>query len=281
MRQTMVFLILLCSMIAVAKAFAGPQTPVALLIYQQTNALANKNDALRVGPLQMVSSGGGSSSPTSTSTIAATLKTPAALYEGAVAAGAAKAQAPAGKIFKLGVVAGCHIAFGAYLALTVGGACPGIAADNPGLQKLIFGAIGLPTGLIMVLVTGAELFTGNTALVTGAYMEGKITKQQLFKNWICSYAGNFVGSLLLAWLAYKSGTLGTGPAAVNIAIAKCSSPWDVAFYRGILCNWLVCMAVYMASGCSTMIGKMSEFLRRLGFVAHNGTILFTTKTHLT
>jgi formate transporter len=63
---------------------------------------------------------------------------PAALYQGAVAAGAAKATAPWKKIFTLGIVSGCHIAFGAYLAITVGGACPGIAAENPGLQKVRF-----------------------------------------------------------------------------------------------------------------------------------------------
>ncbi len=61
---------------------------------------------------------------------------PPALYQGAVAAGAAKATAPVGKIFRLGLVAGAHIAFGAYLAITVGGACPGIASENPGLQKV-------------------------------------------------------------------------------------------------------------------------------------------------
>lgn len=64
------------------------------------------------------------------------LKSPPALYEGAVAAGAAKAKANWGKIFKLGIASGCHIGFGAYLAITVGGACPGIAAENPGLQKV-------------------------------------------------------------------------------------------------------------------------------------------------
>ena len=102
-------------------------------------------------------SGGDSAPPTD-------LKPPAALYQGAVAAGTAKGKSDPGKIFKLGVVSGCHIAFGAYLAITVGGACPGIAAENPGLQKIIFGAFGLPFGLIMTLVTGGELFTGNTAL---------------------------------------------------------------------------------------------------------------------
>lgn len=119
------------------------------------------------------------------------------------------------------------------------------------------GAFGLPFGLIMTLVTGGELFTGNTALVTAAYKEGKIGAKDLTKNWISSYAGNFVGSLVLAYLVYKSGTLGNGPGAVAIATGKCSLPWDVAFVRGILCNWLVCMGVYMASGCSSMAGKMT------------------------
>lgn len=189
------------------------------------------------------------------------LKAPPALYEGAVAAGTAKASASFGKIFKLGVVAGAHIGIGALLALSVGGACPAMAQENPGLQKFLLGAVGLPTGLIMTLVTGAELFTGNTALVTAAYMEGTVTKKALAKNWIASYLGNFVGSVLLAYMAYKSGVLGAGPAAVNIAVAKCSSTWEATFYRGILANWLVCMAVYMASGCSTMIGKMSTCYR--------------------
>lgn len=109
----------------------------------------------------------------------------------------------------------------------------------------------------MTLVTGGELFTGNTALVTAAYKEGEVELKDLVKNWVSSYAGNFVGSLILAYLAFKSGTLASGPGAVAIATAKSSLPWDVAFVRGILCNWLVCMAVYMASGCSSMIGKMT------------------------
>lgn len=185
------------------------------------------------------------------------VKSPADLYEGAAAAGAAKAAAPWSKILKLGIVSGAHIGFGSYLAITVGGACPGIAEANPGLQKIIFGAFGLPFGLIMTLVTGGELFTGNTALVTAAVQEGKATYKDLAKSWASSYVGNFIGSLILAYLAFKSGTLGNAPASVAIATAKCSLGFDVAFVRGILCNWLVCMAVYMASGCASMIGKMT------------------------
>lgn len=207
--------------------------------------------AARQVAVQMSSGGGGSAEAVPE------LKPPAALYQGAVAAGAKKASASFANIFKLGIVSGCHIGFGIYLAISVGGACPGIMAENPGLQKIILGAFGLPFGLIMTLVTGGELFTGNTALVTGAYMEGQIEGKDLAKNWVASYLGNFVGSLILAWLAYKSGTLGAAPGAVNIATAKCSAAWGVAFTRGILCNWLVCMAVYMASGASSMIGKMT------------------------
>merc|ERR1719487_2906308 len=82
--------------------------------------------------------------------------------------------------------------------LSVGGACPGLAATNPGLQKIVSGAFGLPFGLLMTLITGAELFTGNTALVTAAAYEGEASGEQLVKSWGVSYAGNFVGSLLLA-----------------------------------------------------------------------------------
>ena len=109
----------------------------------------------------------------------------------------------------------------------------------------------------MVLVSGAELFTGNTALVTAAYKEGKTSGGALLKNWITSYLGNFVGSLILAYLVHASGTLGALPGAVNLATAKANLSFVQAFSRGILCNWLVCMAVYMASGCSSMIGKMT------------------------
>lgn len=180
------------------------------------------------------------------------------IYEGAVSAGVVKANKSFRKIFKLGVVAGVYIAFGMYLSLAVGGNCPGITRDNPGLMKFIMGSIGIPTGQFMALVLGAETFTGNTALVTSAYMEGRVRRKALVNNWIASYLGNFSGAVLLAWLAYRGGTLVANPTMMGLAMAKCSLAWDVAFIRGMLCSWLMCTAVYMASGCSTMIGKMSK-----------------------
>ena len=80
--------------------------------------------------------------------------TPVEGYAGAVAAGEKKANMSPSKIFGLSMLSGCHIGFGAFLMLSVGGACPGLAATNPGLQKIILGAFGLPFGLFMTLMTG-------------------------------------------------------------------------------------------------------------------------------
>jgi formate/nitrite transporter len=186
----------------------------------------------------------------------ALVATPPAGYDGAVAAGEKKANMPAGKIFNLGVLSGAHIGFGAFLMLSVGGACPGLAATNPGLHKIVLGAFGLPFGLMMTLLSGAELFTGNTALVTMAVLEDKATTKQLAKSWLASYAGNFVGSLLLAALAFAGGTLVNGGASVAVAGVKTSLTFQQAFVRGIMCNWLVCMAVYLASFAKDVAGKM-------------------------
>ena len=74
----------------------------------------------------------------------------------------------AGKTFLLGILGGAFIGFGSFMAISIGGACPGLVATNPGLQKMVYGAFGLPFGLFLVLLCGAELFTGNTALLTAA-----------------------------------------------------------------------------------------------------------------
>jgi formate/nitrite transporter len=162
------------------------------------------------------------------------------------------------KIFGLGMLSGAHIGFGAYLMLSVGGASPGIAAANPGLHKILLGAFGLPMGLFMTIMTGAELFTGNTALVTMARLEGEATTEGLAKSWVMSYLGNLVGSVAFAYLVFLGGTMGpAGGASVAVAGVKTSLPFVQAFVRGILCNWLVCMAVYVQSFAKDMVSKMT------------------------
>jgi formate/nitrite transporter FocA (FNT family) len=166
------------------------------------------------------------------------LALPAEGYEGAVGAGAKKASNTASKIFALGMMSGAHIGFGGFLMMSVGGSSPALAIANPGLSKIVLGAFGIPFGLMMTLVTGAELFTGNTALVTAALIEGKVKAGQLAKSWIASYAGNFVGSVALAALVFHGGTLAVSPAPVAMATFKVSLSFKQAFIRGILCNWL-------------------------------------------
>jgi formate/nitrite transporter len=189
---------------------------------------------------------------------------PAAGYEGAVAAGVKKAELSIAKCFVLAIASGTHIAFGAFLALTIGGDCPGIAATDPGAKKMIFGAFGLPFGLFMTVITGSELFTGNAALVPLAYLEGKATVPQVVKSLVVSWVGNLVGSLFLVWLVHTGGTLAGGCentenghlcTAIKIADAKVYKPFDVVFAKAIMCNWLVCMAVYMASFARDATGK--------------------------
>ncbi|CAM9515770.1 unnamed protein product [Discosporangium mesarthrocarpum] len=196
------------------------------------------------------------------------IKAPPDMYQNAVNVGEKKAAAPASKTFLMGIISGCHIAFGGLLALTVGGNCPGIAAANPGLQKMIFGAFGLPFGLFMTVVGGGELFTGNTAVVTAAKIEGKATTGGLLKNWIFSYLGNFAGSLLLVTLVSQAGIIANPATVMGIASAKTSLTFAQAFTRGVLCNWLVCMAVYMSISASDAFGKFCAiFLPISAFVA--------------
>merc|ERR1719235_77217 len=184
------------------------------------------------------------------------LAAPSAGFQGAVAAGEMKASMAPDNIFILGILAGAQIGFGAYLMLSVGAACPGLLETNPGLHQIVLGAFGLPFGLLMVVMSGTELSTGNYAVVTMALLEGRATKAELIKNWSLSFLGNLVGSLGFVLLVYFGNTLGASPAAGKIAVVKTSLPFGVAFVRGIMCNWLVCMAVYLASFAKDAIGKL-------------------------
>lgn len=185
---------------------------------------------------------------------------PAAGYEAALAAGVKKAQLSIAKCFVLALASGTHIAFGAFLALTIGGDVGAIKTSDPGAQKMIFGAFGLPFGLFMTVITGSELFTGNAALVPLAVLEGKASWAQLVKSLVVSWIGNLVGSLFLCWLVKMGGTLDTGCedeacAAVSIATAKVGKDINHVLAKAVMCNWLVCMAVYMASFARDATGK--------------------------
>src|SRR3989338_5126834 len=169
--------------------------------------------------------------------------------------------------FTLSVLAGVFIAFGAILFTLV-------VHDSKfsfGLTQLI-GGLSFCLGLILVVVAGAELFTGNNLLVM-AYISKKITLRQVIENWVIVYLGNFIGAVSMALWIYltkhwQANSSLVGAKALLIANAKVSLPFLVAFSRGVLCNELVCLAVWLCmSGRSTTDKILSILFPITAFVA--------------
>ena len=168
----------------------------------------------------------------------------------------AKANFRKSKTFVLAIAAGALIAFGAQVSLNV---MTGTEAVSWGFAKLI-GAMTFATGLMMVVLTGAELFTGNV-MMTFSVIEKKTSLAKLLRNWTIVYIGNFVGSVLLATIIYFTGCSHNSHEALGVlglttAYTKVNLTFVEAFTRGILCNWLVCLAIWMASSSRHVIGKI-------------------------
>ena len=187
-----------------------------------------------------------------------------AIYNKASDMGAYKANLPWWKTIILGAVAGCYVSLGGSLLLTVGPNCMGIGASNPGLQKYIIGAIGFPYALLAILTCGAELFTGNTALVTTAVLEKKATVKQLVKSWTCSYLGNAIGCAIGIFLFYNTGLMPQFHGSEGFALVKTASPLKETFVKAILANWFVCLAVWQSIAAQSFGGK---FIACLGPVS--------------
>jgi formate/nitrite transporter len=171
----------------------------------------------------------------------------------------AKRDTASNKVFVLAILAGGYIAMGSLLALVIGGAMPGLAETNPGLQKFFFGAV-FPLGLILCAVAGAELFTGNTAYFIPSVLSKRMSVKVPLKNWTIVYLGNFIGSLIVAYfLVYLTEVLMNSPSldsAINIAIAKTSNPFYKTFLKGIACNWMVALAMWLAYAAKDITGKI-------------------------
>jgi len=188
--------------------------------------------------------------------------------------GKVKANLSLTKLFVLGILAGAYIAFGANLATVVGAGWPPEWADS-GVNKFLFGGV-FSVGLMLVVIGGAELFTGNNMFLTISVLNKQTTLSGLLYNWVVVYFANFVGSLLLVALVFASmyyakadGTLtAAGIKAVAIAKGKLTLTWGQVFFRAILCNWLVCMAVWLAVASKDVVGKvLAIFFPIMAFVA--------------
>jgi len=169
--------------------------------------------------------------------------------------GVAKARLPLISMLMLGVLAGAFIGLGAlYFVLIKSDASLGFATSQ------LLGGLTFSLGLILVVVAGAELFTGNNLLAI-AWADRKITTFEVLKNWIIIFCANFIGAAGLALLVFLSGhaEMNNGAIAdeyVKIATAKCTMPFWTAFFKGILCNVLVCLAVWMALAGRSVIDKV-------------------------
>lgn len=173
--------------------------------------------------------------------------------------GVAKAQIPFFSQAMLGVLAGAFIGLGAL--------CATIVFSDASLSFAIsrfLGGIVFSLGLILVVVAGAELFTGNNLLAM-AWAAGHLTTGAVLRNWLIVCATNMIGAVGLAVIVAYSGHLGmnnggVGATAVKIAAAKCVLPFAAAFLRGLLCNVLVCMAVWMAFAGRSVIDKIAAIV---------------------
>lgn len=179
--------------------------------------------------------------------------TPKETAELTINAGVTKAALPIYKMLLLGFIAGMFISLGATGYLTVSA---NIIGELSGLGKLL-GAMIFPVGLMLVVVCGAELFTGNCLMSLAAFAK-KITPYRLIRSWVFVYIGNALGAYFSAVLLYYSGSFPVGVMAdniVKIAQAKAMLPFMNVFLKGILCNILVCLGVWFATASRDVAGK--------------------------
>ncbi len=171
--------------------------------------------------------------------------------------GVGKATSPWVTVFVLGILAGAYIGFGGFLSTAVTFDLAEIMGI--GFKKFLAGS-AFSVGLMLVVIAGAELFTGNNLMLSSA-MAGKITFGNMSLRWTVVWIANFIGSLVLALMLYLSGLWKTGngalgASALGIAYLKVSLSFLEVLVRGIGCNWLVCLAVWMALSARQTIGKI-------------------------
>lgn len=187
--------------------------------------------------------------------------------------GVRKAEMPFLKMFMLAVLAGAFISLGAIFATTVSAGSMALTAPGGdvafttgfpyGFNRLLVGLV-FCLGLILVVVGGAELFTGNNLIVM-AWASGKVSGRALLRNWGIVYFGNFVGSigtviLMFFTKQYTFGANSVGIAALKIGVSKVEFSFPQAVALGILCNALVCLAVWLTFSARSTIDKIAAII---------------------
>ena len=186
------------------------------------------------------------------------VRTPAEILAYTSDIGLAKTQRKIPALLILGFLAGAFIAFAA------GGS--NMAAynllsqdDTYGLGRIMAGVV-FGAGLMLVAFVGAELFTGNSLIIVSV-LDRKVAVRKMLLNWLLVFFSNLVGSLLVAWMMFHSGLFDSsngllGGVTIRIAASKTDLPFNIAFLLGIMCNWLVCLAVWAAYATRDPAGKV-------------------------
>jgi formate transporter len=165
-----------------------------------------------------------------------------------------KVQYPIIKSVILGLLAGAFVAIGGFAS-----SLASHSIENIGVSKFVAGSI-FPVGLILVLLTGTDLFTGNVLLVV-PFVDKKIKFTQVIKNWIIIYISNYFGAIIIAYLIFNSGLLDTngfklGGYVIKVASTKGSLTFSKALSSGIMCNIIVCLAVWISYAAKDVAGKI-------------------------
>lgn len=198
-------------------------------------------------------------------------KVPTDVAKTAIGSGQTRCTTTWDKLLILAFLAGAYIAFGGLLSeIVAGGLSNGTItlADGSisklaipgGLVKLAAGAV-FPVGLMLVVIGGSELFTGNCMFAAISLFDRKIGLKGLAINWSLVFIGNFIGAIFVAFvLSYLTGLFNGMPWAswaVTVAANKVNLTWEQAFFRGVGCNWLVCLAVWLAISADDVISKIA------------------------
>ncbi len=196
------------------------------------------------------------------------MNTPAEIAKNYLTIGKSKVSLPIFRMFPLAVLAGVYIALAG-----VGATVAAVSVQSPSLAKLT-GACIFPAGLTFVLLAGSELFTGN-CLLSLPLLNGDIRLRPMLKSWLVVYIGNLCGSLLIAWAVCAGHTFqlfdsALAVSAVRIAADKCRLTFGDAFLRGVLCNLLVCLAVWIAFAAKDAAGKIAGLFFPILLFVHCG-----------
>ena len=261
-------LLLLLALTESAHAFApSPRTAVARSFLTQTSASPSSLNFSKETQEELESTENKArheynSLDLSQTIYTSSMKSPKDAYVAFAEKGAANAKMPKRKIFHQSVLGGCYVGFGGLLSLSVAGNIPGVGAANPGLVKMAFAAL-FPVNLLLIVTTGGQLFTGNSATVAAARFEERVDNRERLRNWAVSLAGNVVGCGLMALAAYYSGLLVGGTAALTTktAVGKVGAAGLMAtvgknFIKAIMCNWMVSLAVFLAGASNDLVGKL-------------------------